>query len=363
MASPRSADRLLAILKAEGIDVVEVGSWRTHNRNHVGPWGPIHGNMQHHTVSRGDWASVELCRKGYEGLPGPLCTGVIGKDGRLYLISSGRSNHAGGIDPDVLAAVIAEDYGDRPPKPDVGNATGVDGNRHFYGFECVNMGDGKDPWPAVQVETMVRASAALDRAYGWSAKSSIFHAEWSRDKSDPRGPGMPTGAEFRRRVQERLDHDANWSPNPPTTPNPPSGGSSMTAPFRTYVDRTTGGSLPLIPGASAAIYWTDEYADTGNEHGDGGKTLITTGQYSLVAYFTITGLDAGEWLEVYAAEENGNGDVTGEGPHIRIPGTGATQKIAVPLMGYVYERLTVRALASGSANIAEARLALQHWGN
>lgn len=361
MAAPLSPDRLLHILRAEGIDVVEVGSWRTHNRNHVGPWGPIHGDMQHHTVSSGEVASVELCRRGYTGLPGPLCHGVIGKSGKLYLVSAGRANHAGGGDPDTLQAVINEDYAASPPKPNVGNANGIDGNRHFYGWECVNLGDGKDPWPPAQVETMVRASAAIDREYGWSEKSSIAHREWSADKSDPFGPGMPSMPEFRRRVGERLAHTPSW--NPPTSPTQPPGETPMTAPFRTYLDRSSAGSLPLLPDVSAALYWSDEYADTGNEHGAGGKTIITTGQYSLVAYLTVTGLDAGEYLEVYPAEEDANGVVTGEGPRQRFFGNGTTQKIAVPVMGFVYDRLTLRAVASGSAGIAQATLALQHWGN
>lgn len=25
------------------------------------------------------------------------------------------------------------------------NEADTDGNRHFYGFECVNLGDGRDP--------------------------------------------------------------------------------------------------------------------------------------------------------------------------------------------------------------------------
>src|SRR5690606_39509846 len=33
MATPLSAARFLAALKAEGLTVVEVGNWRTHNRN------------------------------------------------------------------------------------------------------------------------------------------------------------------------------------------------------------------------------------------------------------------------------------------------------------------------------------------
>ena len=35
-----------------------------------------------------------------------------------------------------------------------GSAGAVDGKARFYGFECVNRGDGKDPWPAAQLDAM-----------------------------------------------------------------------------------------------------------------------------------------------------------------------------------------------------------------
>ncbi|MFI2078457.1 peptidoglycan-binding protein [Streptomyces triculaminicus] len=213
MAVPLTADQFLAALRAEGVTVVEVGSWRTHNRNSRGPWGPAHGVIVHHTVSSGTSSSVSLCYDGYDELPGPLCHGVIAKDGTVHLVGYGRTNHAGGGDPVVLEHVIAEDYGDRPPAPTKGNADGVDGNRAFYGFECINMGDGKDPWPAAQLEAIERVSAALCRAHGWSAKSVIGHLEWSDDKSDPRGFTMPT---MRERVALRLGK----TPAPPTPPAP-----------------------------------------------------------------------------------------------------------------------------------------------
>lgn len=139
MAAPMSADRFINALRNEGLTVVEVGAWRTHNRNHKGPWGPVHGVMIHHTVTRGTAYTVELCREGHSALPGPLCHGVIAKDGRVHLVGYGRANHAGAGDSDVLAAVIAEK---RLP-PD--NETDTDGNRYFYGFECENLGDGVDP--------------------------------------------------------------------------------------------------------------------------------------------------------------------------------------------------------------------------
>ncbi|MBW3705334.1 N-acetylmuramoyl-L-alanine amidase, partial [Streptomyces griseus] len=194
MATPLTADRLLAALHAEGVTVVEHPGWRTHDRNHKGAWGPVNGVMIHHTVSSGSAASVALCRDGHASLPGPLCQGVIDKAGTVHLISAGRANHAGGGDPDVLRRVVAEDYGDRPPAPRAhnGSAGAVDGNARFYGFECVNLGDGRDPWPAVQLDAIERASAAICRAHGWSARSVIGHAEWSAAKVDPRGFTMPS---------------------------------------------------------------------------------------------------------------------------------------------------------------------------
>ncbi|MEU8889616.1 N-acetylmuramoyl-L-alanine amidase [Streptomyces sp. NPDC048442] len=207
MAKPLSANTFLSVLRAEGVRVVEVGNWRTHNRNHKGAWGPVHGVMIHHTVTRGTAATVRICRDGYAGLPGPLCHGVIAKNGTVHLVGYGRANHAGLGDDDVLRAVIAE----RTLPAD--NEANTDGNARFYGFECENLGDGSDPWPAAQVNAIVRASAALVRAHGWGKDgntSVIGHSEWQPGKVDPRGPGIGM-ADVRRRVAERLRHPANWS--------------------------------------------------------------------------------------------------------------------------------------------------------
>ncbi|MFF3211843.1 N-acetylmuramoyl-L-alanine amidase [Streptomyces sp. NPDC002886] len=195
MSAPLSANRFIGALRGEGLTVVEVGGWRTHNRDHKGPWGPVHGVMLHHTVTHGTAYTVQLCRDGRPDLPGPLCHGVITKDGRVHLVGRGRANHAGAGDSGVLAAVIAEK---RLP-PD--QHADTDGNRHFYGFECENLGDGEDPWPAAQLDAMARASAALCRAHGWTARSVIGHLEWRPGKIDPKGFTM---ASMRSRVEERL---------------------------------------------------------------------------------------------------------------------------------------------------------------
>lgn len=195
MAPPLSADRFLRALLDEGLDVVELPGWRTRNRNHKGPWGPVHGVAIHHTVTFGTATTVGIVRDGYSSLPGPLCHGMIAKDGRVHLIGYGRTNHAGLGDPDVLRAVIAE-----RPYPVDDEAT-VDGNRHLYGFECENRGDGKDPWPDVQLLAIERASAALCRAHDWGPLSVLGHLEWQPGKPDPRGFTMPS---MRDRVAARL---------------------------------------------------------------------------------------------------------------------------------------------------------------
>ncbi|THA70312.1 N-acetylmuramoyl-L-alanine amidase [Streptomyces sp. A0958] len=196
MSSPMSASAFLAALKDEGLTVVQVGDWRSHNRNHKGSWGPVNGVMIHHSATEGTDATVRMCRDGHPDLPGPLCHGVIAKDGRVHLVGYGRTNHAGLGDDDVLRAVVAEKKhlpGD--------NETNTDGNRHFYGFECENLGDGKDPWPDAQLEAIEKAAAAICRHHGWTARSVIGHLEWQPGKVDPRGFTM---ADMRDRVHDRL---------------------------------------------------------------------------------------------------------------------------------------------------------------
>lgn len=197
MATPLTADQLVAALRAEGVTVVEVRDWRTHNRNHKGAWGPVNGVMIHHTVTGPGDDVVGLIYDGHSELPGPLATGCITKDGRVHLTANGRANHAGGGDPRVLAAVANESYGDYPPATHEhqGSTGAVDGNAHFYGWECENEGDGKDPWPRVQYVAMVKATAGICRTHGWGAKSAIGHLEWSDWKPDPRGFDMK---DFRR---------------------------------------------------------------------------------------------------------------------------------------------------------------------
>lgn len=195
MAKPLSGRRLVKALRKEGVTVTGYRSWRRHHRNSKGAWGPVHGVMLHHTATSGREASVRVCYEGRADLPGPLCHGVIDRDGVVHMVGNGRTNHAGLGDANVLQAVIAE-----RSLPPVNDAS-VDGNARFYGFECINRGDGEQEWPAAQLDAMVRVAAAICRAHHWTAPSVIGHVEWQPGKVDPRGVGM---ASLRSKIAARL---------------------------------------------------------------------------------------------------------------------------------------------------------------
>lgn len=179
MATPLSADRMLAALKAEGLSVHEHPGWRTHERDAATgkPFGPVIGVLIHHTAGHND---REICFNGRSDLPGPLCHGWLGKTEGLWLISAGRANHAGLADLDVLNALRAEKS--PLPKDDQANA---DGNDCLYGLEIENLGNGVDQYPVDQYTQAVLWAAAICRAHGWSEKSVAGHKECQPGKVDP----------------------------------------------------------------------------------------------------------------------------------------------------------------------------------
>lgn len=201
MATPLSSSVLLGALKAEGVQVSERSGWITHNRNHKGAWGPVHGVVIHHTAGL---SSLDFCWTGMTGLPGPLCHTHLAKDGVATMVGHGRANHAGGFAQNAHNAVLTESA--VHPRPDA--AEPVDGNAHYYGIEIENLGDGRDPYPAAQYEAAVRWAAAICRAHGWSCDSVIGHKEGTRRKIDPTFD-MDV---FRDAVAARLAHTADWNP-------------------------------------------------------------------------------------------------------------------------------------------------------
>src|SRR3546814_15855131 len=90
MAPPLSYSKFIAALKDEGLRVIEHKtdgkSPQYHNRNTKGAWGPVHGVMIHHTVTKGHDTTISICRTGYSTLPGPLCHAVICKKGEIHVV-------------------------------------------------------------------------------------------------------------------------------------------------------------------------------------------------------------------------------------------------------------------------------------
>jgi len=222
MATPMSADKLLSQLRKWGVRYEEYGNWRTHNRNHMGAWGPVHGLMVHHTGSDSRDQRA-LLRDGVSGLPGPLAQFGLAQDGTVHLIGHGRANHAGAGDPDVLAAVINESYGQRPPAD---NQSSVDGNARFYGVEIWYSGSHK--MTDAQYAALRKLSAAICDAHGWSAKSVIGHGEWgSPGKWDPgHAPGkmMDMSAvrdDIAATLSGQADKPTEPAPDKPSTPATP----------------------------------------------------------------------------------------------------------------------------------------------
>lgn len=218
MATPMTAAQLVAQLREWGVPYKEYAGWQTRNRNHKGDWGPVNGLMVHHTGSDSTDQRL-LLAKGTAELPGPLSQFGLAQDGTLWLIGWGRCNHAGMGDPDVLNAVIAESYGDKPPTD---NQATVDGNSRFYGVEI--WYSGSHGMTAAQYSTLLRLSAAICHFHKWTNKSVIGHGEWQPGKWDPgyKSGTMMDMTAVRNDVRDVLSGaDGNADGNPDKTPPKP----------------------------------------------------------------------------------------------------------------------------------------------
>lgn len=181
---------LADVLRNAGLDVVETSGWRT--RGH-GQMTAVRGVLWHHTATSaaaaGDYPSQRVVTDGRSDLPGPLCNLGLGRSGTWYCVAAGQAWHAGaGSYPGI----------------------GTNGNPYLIGIEAEHPGNAGTPWPAAQLDSYRRGTAALLRSYGLGADRCIGHKEWApRRKPDPISLDM--NAE-RRAVAAVM---ANPNPNPP----------------------------------------------------------------------------------------------------------------------------------------------------
>jgi peptidoglycan hydrolase-like protein with peptidoglycan-binding domain len=167
---PNFADKL----RAKGVTVKEVPGWETHARPYT--FDPS-GVMVHHTAGSN---SLKVVRNGRKGLPGPLAQFLISKSGVVYLISQGYSNHAGKGNSSVLKRTRAG----LAPKGKATSRGDINGNRHYWGIEVENLGNGKDPYPDVQIQALTALTAALCEINDWSSNRIVHHKEWTSRKID-----------------------------------------------------------------------------------------------------------------------------------------------------------------------------------
>jgi hypothetical protein len=234
-----------AAFLAEGLRVVEIPGYQTNDRAPATgrPAGPKHGLVNHHTggdTSNPYAYAAGILSKGSSALVGPLCHEGLDPDtGTLYMVGTGRTNHAGGGDPAVLAAVIADAVPyDRELKPTKGNLDGVDGNAPFYGLEV--MYSGARDVPRVGYVAIVRWNVARCRFHGWSGASAIAHREWSNDKPDPGRVNLP---QLRRDVDAALALPPGaWGSTtpPPTSEEDDMADAATTALLNRILQQATG---------------------------------------------------------------------------------------------------------------------------
>ena len=186
----------VAALKAEGLSLTAHPGWAETDR--PGPWAP-YGVAVHHTGPMSTTAAmIDLLRKGRSDLPGPLCHAGARKTGIIDLVGWQDTNHAGLVDPLVLSAIR---QGTPAPAPRSGGDS-ADGNAALYGIECYNDGDGRDPWPARQVDAIVRYCAALCRMHGWNENHVVYHKGLTTRKVDPKG--LMSITSLRAKVRDQI---------------------------------------------------------------------------------------------------------------------------------------------------------------
>jgi len=170
--------QLAAVARRTGYPVTEVSGWRT--RGH-GPQPSVQGIVCHHTAgpaAGGDYPSLAVVRDGRPGLDGPLSHFGLGRSGRIYVIAAGRCWHNA---PSTSA-----------------NHT----NSASIGIEAEN--NGRQAWPAAQLDAYKRLCAELCKEFGLSASRVKAHREVNTQKPDPHSINM---ADFRADVARLMKGD------------------------------------------------------------------------------------------------------------------------------------------------------------
>lgn len=112
-----------------------VNGWETRGVDTFDP----RGGVDHHTAGplTGDCPSLGIVTNGRSDLPGPLSETLQARSNLVYIVASGKANHAG-----------------------LGDWNGLTGNSRMWGNERENVGTSAEPWRMDQHNTAARLHAA-----------------------------------------------------------------------------------------------------------------------------------------------------------------------------------------------------------
>lgn len=172
-----------------------------------GAFTPV-GVIWHYTATppRGrNMPTLNVVKRGRSDLPGPLSQYLLGRDGTVAAITTGKANHAGSGAQRVLDSVRL----DRPPPAPWGPQVG--GNRWFVGVE-MEAGAPDYGYTGAQRVAALKLAIGLSQALDIGPNAHIGHSEWTARKGDPGDNwSMP---EFRQQIAAGLTSGPT-----PTRPN------------------------------------------------------------------------------------------------------------------------------------------------
>jgi hypothetical protein len=276
---------LASVLRASGLNVIEVGGWQGHNH---GSMAGVRSIVCHHTAgaATGNFPSLNVVRNGRTGLAGPLAQLGLARNGDVYVISNGVAWHAGAtIDDSVY------------------------GNQWSIGIEAENTGTGQ-AWPEPQVDAYAKLCAALCKHYKIPVDRVKGHKEICRPagrKIDPANlPGDMAG--LRARV-------AGYIASPGGGIQPPATTSRLELMERYNVEKSASTTTkrvrlpggpnakiiirPAVEGGAEAPVWLGHvYAWGSDKQGVGGDPMSIPGYNGKVVYSREIALPNAIWADV-----------------------------------------------------------------
>lgn len=168
---------LATVARRTGYPVKEVSGWRSRGSS---AYNRPKSVIVHHTASgsrSGNAASLNVVTYGRPGLSGPLCQLLLARDGTIYVVASGRANHAG--------RVSASKYS----------------NSNSIGIEAENNGVG-EAWSERQMDAYAKLCRELCDHYGISISNVRGHREVAVPRGRKIDPTFNMGS-FRSMVKKR----------------------------------------------------------------------------------------------------------------------------------------------------------------